>query len=448
MAIPGLNNKHFLVLMGNAFTVIIGFATSFLLFHFLPVREVGMWFVILSLVTLCEAMRYGFLATATVAFYAGTSPERAKTVLGSVWFLALILSGIILSVNGIAFLFLPYIHNAQAILCIKWVGITYLSTVTIDVVSWRLQAEEKYDKIFRYRLINSLLTISSFSILIALGKMTLENALLCNLLANSAVSIVGLWASSGIKHIFHRTRACTMEVLHYGKYMLGTTSFTALLANADTWIINFMLGPAAVAVYNLATRFIAIIELPLRSLLTTGMSEMSISYNRNDIPHLTYIFKKYSGMLTLALVPVIVGLIIIADIPINLLGGEKYSHTIAANSFRLFLLVSLCYPIDRFNGLALDVMRQTRTNFYKVILMLAIKVVANFAGIAIFGSIFGINLSYYVVAICAIIFGNYQLRKHINYTIPDIFITGHRELKALIQNKLPIYSSKKVENKL
>src|SRR4051812_25211489 len=144
MNLSGFNNKHFLVLMGNAFTITIGFTTSFLLFHFLSMEAVGIWFFVQSLVTLCEAARYGLLATATVSFYAGTPPERAANVLGSVWFLALSLSGIILAINGGALLLLPYTHNQEAILCIKWVGITYLSSVTIDISSWRLQADEKY----------------------------------------------------------------------------------------------------------------------------------------------------------------------------------------------------------------------------------------------------------------------------------------------------------------
>src|SRR3954466_15621047 len=103
----GFNNKHFLVLMGNGFTVTIGFATSYLLFHFLSMESVGMWFFVQSLVALCEAARYGFLATATVAFYAGTTPERGATVLGSIWFLAFALSGVLISLNAAAMLFLP-----------------------------------------------------------------------------------------------------------------------------------------------------------------------------------------------------------------------------------------------------------------------------------------------------------------------------------------------------
>jgi O-antigen/teichoic acid export membrane protein len=439
MSLIGLHNKHFLVLMGNTMTIIMGFATSFLLFHFLSVKEVGIWFFVLSLVALCEAARNGFLATATVTFYAGTDKERGAKVLGSVWVLVLALSGVIMTLNAVGVALLPYMHSEVARLCVKWVGITYISSVAIDVAGWRLQAEEKYSRIFQYKIINSIVTIIAFIALVALHTMTLEHALLLNVLTNCVVSVIALWYHSGLKYITKRSKECMAELFHYGKYMLGTTSFTALLVNADTWVITFMLGPAAVAVYNLAIRFMAIIDLPLRSLVTTGMSEMAIAYNRNDLHHITYIFKKYTGMLTIVFIPIAVFGILLADLPVNVLGGAQYLHSEAANAFRLFLLASVLFPLDRFNGLALDVLRQTKVNFYKVIIMLGVKVGGNFAGIAMFGNIFGVNLSAFVVVISAIVYGNYQLKKCLNYRIPDILKLGYQEVKLIVYKKLRGY---------
>jgi O-antigen/teichoic acid export membrane protein len=360
-------------------------------------------------------------------------------VIGSGWFLAMALSAIIATANLVGVALLPLVHNYQLALCIRWVGLTYLSTVGVEVVSWKLQAEEKYPRIFWYRLINSASTILSFSVLIMLHHMTLENALFFNMLTNFFVSVLGVMQGSGIRHISKRTRACMVELLHYGKYMLGTTTCSALLNNADTWVINFVLGPAAVAVYNLAVRFMTVVDLPLRSLITTGMSEMAIAYNRSDMPHIAHIFKKYAGMLTVAFVPMIIIGIIIADIPTNILGGAKYSHSIAANSFRLFLLASVLYPLDRFNGLVLDVTRQTRINFYKVILMLATKFAFNFIGLAIFGNIYGVNLSTFMVIAAAILYGNYQLHKRLDYRIVDILSLGYQEVKALATRRLKLY---------
>jgi O-antigen/teichoic acid export membrane protein len=349
------------------------------------------------------------------------------------------LSGIFMLINAGAYFLLPYTHNREIIMCIKWGGITYLSTVTLDIVAWRLQADQKYMTMLLYRMINSISTIFSFIMLVVVHKMTLENALLYNFLVNCMVSVLGICLNmSGIRYIFRRTKETVSEIMHYGKYMLGTTSISSLLGNSDNWAANIMLGPAGVAVYNLAVRFMAVIDLPLRSFNTTGLSEMAVSYNKNDLHQVTFIFKKYAGMLTVAFIPIVIAALLFADIPIYMIGGAKYSHSIAANSYRLFMLVALLSPMDRFIGLALDVTRKTKINFYKVILMLLIRVLVNFAAIAFFGNIYGINLSCFIVTVFAIAFGHYQLRKKLDYKISEILTLGYSEMKLLVQDKLKL----------
>jgi O-antigen/teichoic acid export membrane protein len=232
------------------------------------------------------------------------------------------------------------------------------------------------------------------------------------------------------------------ELFHYGKYTLGTTSFSVLLGNVDTFMINIILGPAALAVYNLALRFMAIVELPIRTFLTTGMSEMAISLNKNDTQQVTYIFKKYTGMLTIALIPIVIGAILLADFPINFLGGAKYHGSIAANAFRMFIFISLLYPFDRFNGLALDVTRHTKINFYKMIIMLIATVVGDYTGLKIFGNIYGIALSDVIVIITAIAYGNYQLHKYMDYTIAGILSLGYSEIKLLVGKTLKLKNNR------
>ena len=159
---------------------------------------------------------------------------------------------------------------------------------------------------------------------------------------------------------------------------------------------------------------------------------------------LTYIFKKYTGMLTIAFIPLTIGALIFSDIAINILGGAQYHGSIAPNLFRCFMIIALLYPLDRFNGLALDMIHKTKVNFYKVIIMLVVKVAVNFGGIYLFSRIagiqlsglYGIVLSYLLVTLSAIVYGNYQLRKSLDYTIPGILSLGYSEMKVFIGQNL------------
>ena len=371
-------NKHFLVLSGNGFTSVVGLLTGALLAHVLTMNDAGMWWIFNSFVILCESARYGLLATATVKFYAGAPKDRAKTVLGSIWVLALALTAIILLVNlGIYFVF-PHTGNIGTDLYIKWVGLTYLSSLPADVAFWRLQAEEKYQK--------------------KQQKAEQEED----------------------------------QLFHYGKYTFLTTSFSVLIYQSDNWIINLMLGSESVAVYNVATRLLPIIDLPLRSFVTTGTSEMAIQYNQNNMHQVGYIFKKYTGMLTLAFVPVICAAILFGNIAILLYGGHKYDGTIASSAFSIFMMIAILYPFDRFNGVILDITNRAKINSTKVAVMLAVKILAAILGILIFKNIYGIVFGIFLSTLAGVAFGHYYLRKQITYTITEILQLGFSETKVFI----------------
>ncbi len=428
-------NKHFVVLMGNGVTSIIGLAMMYIILHNLSVEHAGLWFLLQSFVGFCEAGRYGLLATATVKFYAGTTGDRSATVLGSVWFLALALSALILLIDALAFLYLPFTNNYEVILCVKWIGINYLSSLPSDVVFWRLQADEEYTKMFWFRMINACSTLASFIVLVVLHQFTLENVIIWNLLTNCSSSLIGIiWYRSGIQYVTRRTKECVAEIFHFGKFTFGTTQLSSLLGNADIWILNFVLGPVSITLYNMAMKLMAFVELPLRSFTTTGFPEMAIAYNQNNLHHVGYLFKKYSGMLSIVFIPAAVVTYFVAPTLMHLLGGHKYNgYTghLAANVFRLTMVLAIIYPIDRFNGLALDVTGYAKTNFYKMIIVICIKLVFGLLLVEVLKNLYGIVIANYISTIVAIIYGSYRLRKTVPHTITGVFSTGFAELLNL-----------------
>lgn len=438
-------NKHFVVLFGNGITSVIGFAMAYIIFHNLPIVEAGIWFILQSFVGLCEAGRYGFLATATVKFYAGTDKARSETVLGSVWFLAIMLTAIVLALNGLALLYLPYTTNFEAILCIKWIGLNYLSSLPSDVVFWRLQADEKYATMFWFRMINACSTILSFILLAIFHDFTLENVIIYNFITNCTSSLIGIfWFHSGIQYFTKRSKECILEIFHYGKYTFGTTAFSSFLGNVDIWIMNFILGPASVAIYNLANRLMALVELPLRTFATTGISEMAIANNAGNEHQVGYIFRKYTGMLTVALIPVAIIAFLIADVAISLLGGHHFdgaSGDLAAHVYRLFMILAITYPFDRFTGMALDITHHTKTNFYKMIIVTSVKIVTGLLFTELLKSLYGIVISNFIATIIGIIYGSYQLNKHIPHNIPGILRIGYTELILLVKKAMDFKKS-------
>lgn len=434
-ALQKLRNKHFLALVGNAVISMFGLLQMWLLYRWLGKEDVGMWLVVMATLSILDSIRNGFLGTATIKFYAGAPRQRAADVLGSVWYLAILITLLMLAVNAGALPLMPFIKDQSTILTIQWVGITILSSLPFSVIFWKLQADEQYGTILWMRMINSGSTILSFVVLYFLGRFSLFNAFLWNALTNTLTSVVGMLAGlGGVKHITARTKATINELLHFGKYSCATSLTSTFMSTANTYMLNYMVGAGAVAILSVPTKLMELVEIPLRSFVGTGMSSMAAAQNQDNKQYFREIMNKYAGILTMAFIPLTIGVLLLADIPVNLLSSGKYAGTEAANIFRMVMIAALIYPIERFNGVALDLLHQPQTNFRKVLVMLAVKVAGNFIFIKALMSyrlaIYGAPISGFFTQLSGVIFGYFFLNKYMKFSIKDILVTGLEEVKG------------------
>ncbi|MEO6524501.1 MAG: oligosaccharide flippase family protein [Mucilaginibacter sp.] len=436
-----LNNKHVLALIGNLVIAVFNVVTMALLLRTMTKPDVGVWFFFLSIYSLADALRNGFLSTGTMKFYAGVAKEQAQVVLGSVWFLAIAVSIGLMLLDACAMPFISMIHNEQVILVIKWFGVTVLSSVVFNVTFWILVADENYLRILALRFVNSGSMIVALVVMLILKKGSLENLLIINFLTNCLTSLVCVvFGYSRIKTIWNRTRKSMTELAHFGKYSLATNLSSNLLGSADTFIITAMLGPAALAIYQVPNKLMEIVEILLRTFVGTGMSGMAIAQNNNNMSHLTYISQKYAGMLTWLFIPLAIGAFFFADLAIWLLAGKQYVGTEAANIFRVFMFVAILYPIDRFNGVTLDIIHLPHINFYKVIIMIVVNVSTTFLGIYLFKNIYGAACTFPFAIVAGLGFGYYHLQKHLpGYSIKNILSTGWVESIAFVKKMTQKY---------
>ncbi|RYY11522.1 MAG: lipopolysaccharide biosynthesis protein [Chitinophagaceae bacterium] len=433
-----LGNKHFLSLAGNGIMAVLGVVTVGLLYHNLSAREAGAYVFFQASFALVDTIRTGFLQTALIKFYTGTSEERGKEVMGSIWVLAtgITLLSFVITIPGL--FLLPYIDNVGLKLTVEWFSLLFAITLPIVLTSWVLQAKGDFGSILFIRLVNQGGFILMIGALIAMGKLNLFNAIAANFLSSLLTAlIVFIRGWTNISSVKQRSRACMIEICHFGKYSMGTTISSNLLRSSDTFIINFMLGPAAVAIYNLPQRLMEIIEIPLRSFMATGITSLSAASNRNKPHEVGEIMKKYAGTITLVIIPVAIVAIIFADSAVALLGGAKYVGTEAANVFRIFMLFGILFPIERFQGVTLDMIHKPHLNLIKMIMMLAVNISGDFIGLHFLGNIYGVALASIPTFLCGLIFGYIALKKYIDHGFTDFFRAGFREWKLLVAPFFP-----------
>lgn len=209
---------------------------------------------------------------------------------------------------------------------------------------------------------------------------------------------------------------------------MGTMIGANLLKNSDTLIIGAMINAEAVAYYSVPLKLFEVMEVPLRSFVATAMPFMSKLINAGEKGRMSDFFEKTTGMFTIALVPFVLLAIIFAEPMVSLLGGSGYGESV--NVFKVFALFALLMPIDRYSGVALDMLNKPSFNFVKVIIMLSVNIVGDILVIRMTGNIFPVAIVSIITFTTGVLLGLHFLRKFIWFTNKGMLFQGLFECKT------------------
>lgn len=428
-----LSNPHLLSMAGNLAVSGLSIVSVALLFRALSVRDIGVWVLFSSTIGLADSFRAGFLTTAFVRARSGATPARAAEVVGSAWAIGLVITGALGLLNLGTSWVLGSASHPEASLLLHWFGVVLVASLPNFMAGCVLQAELRFDRLLYLRLLTQGLFVAGIVGMMLTGTASLERVVYCYVLATAITGIFMLalgWA--GLGSLASRTSTCMQELAHFGKYSVGSYLGSSLLRTSDTFIISIMLGPAALAVYNLPGRFSEIIELPLRSFIATATPAMATAFHQHKLTEVARLLRKNAGVLTWVFMPLVLGTIFLADVPVYLIGGGKYRGTEAANLLRIGMAMAMLYPIDRFVGVALDVVNQPKLNLLKVFLMLAVNVIADVVALFLFHSIYAVALASIPTIAIGFGFGYVQLKKYLPLSLKSIMATGLEEIRVLI----------------
>jgi O-antigen/teichoic acid export membrane protein len=217
-----------------------------------------------------------------------------------------------------------------------------------------------------------------------------------------------------------------------------------LLRSSDTLIIGFMMSAKDLASYSIPLKLIEVIEILLRSFAASAMPVLSKFKSVEQKAELRSAFYRYTGLLSLLILPIIAASILFADSLVVLLGGEQYAES--AYILRILAVYAAFLPLDRFSGITLDIIGKPYLNFLKVILMLIVNVTGDIIAITYFGNIGSIAAVSILTFLTGVIFGNYFLKKYLNHSIKETLKTGFTTMKHILQPLLERFKSLRVGN--
>lgn len=430
-----VKSKYVLSLTSNGVNAIVGMATLSILFRSLTQEDMGNWVFFLTVLLLVDTFRSGFLTTAFVKFYAGADPARQNEIVGSAWFIAGSITLIFVLLNIPAYFLSLYVKDESVSLFLRFFSVNYVFSLPFFVANCILQGKQRYDRLLVLNFTNQGSFLVLLLIVIALGKINIHTVVYCYLASNfisSSMALVRGW--SNITLFKYRNKQATLDLFNFGKFSVGTNLSATLLSSVDAFIIKLFLGPGILAVYNAGVKLIQVVEIPLRSFVYTAMPTLSSHYNAGEKNKVLSVMQSYVGMLTIAMIPFCIVGFIFADWAVLILGGSKYVTSEAPNILRIFLIMSLLYPAERFFALTLDVIHLPKINFLKVMLMLAVTISTDLAAVYFGGGIYAISMASVFVTLTGMVIGYYALNKHYQkFGILKMYQTGYLQVLYLIK---------------
>lgn len=429
------NNRHFHSLTGNLVTAFFNVLSFALLVRILSLDAFGEWVIFLGTYNVLDQVRTALLQSGIIKFYAGVDENTAKQVAGAAWYLSLVVTAIFV-VASFAVYFTGYNYFEPTWhFFIRWIGLLTLFSLPFNFATWVLQASHRFNKIVHIRILQNGSFLAFLIALYLLKQVSLENVLYAyalSLILASAYSLVFRWTL--IRSMAFRTKTQVLELYRFGRLIVGSMLSSSLLNYSDNMIIRAMISPAAVAIYSIPQKFMEVIEIILRSFVATAQPTISAAANRKDWPEVARAFARYTGIVTIMIVPFIFLLFIFTKPLILILAEEQYLN--ATILVRIILLSAILFPIDRFIGVTLDMINKPQVNFYKNLLKLILNIILDIALVWAYTDVSAVAVASVLNLIFAVAFGYYFLRKYIHIEFKQILVAGWQDIKMLIGKKL------------
>jgi lipopolysaccharide exporter len=377
----------------------------------MPVEDIGIWSLFLSVTTVLELLRNGFIRNPMITHLvtATTEDDKGKIITAS-WVLHSLLTALssIFLLAGAKYLaafwkvpeltLLFYIYILRSIVLIPCLQFEYLqqSQFNFRAIFWANVARTAPVGLY---LTAKFIQLKWFGTGVA---PTLYDVSIVQLIAAIASLFVGYFYLKGTTVIFPVVDWKSVRILSgFGKYTLGTTISSMLIKSTDTWMIGRMISTIGVAMYNPALRISNLIEVPTLAVASLAYPRVNKKMKDAGNEGVQDLYIKSVSIILAMMLPCIIPLYLFSDLIIELIFGRNYMD--AAPILRVTIFFTLLIPFNRQFGTVMDALKRPKINFYLLLMMAFLNVIFNFYFLQSFGgpigAAYGTLLSYIIIFI-------------------------------------------------
>lgn len=156
---------------------------------------------------------------------------------------------------------------------------------------------------------------------------------------------------ANIMNFLHSKKFCTLKLtlqmnwkIHLKPIMIlfATNVATTIYVSSDMTILGFMSGEYHTGLYTVSSKIYRVVKLMLAAVLQVSIPRLSNYYNTGNKSGFHSVLMEIGKMLTLLLVPIVVGMYFLSDKIIIMISGIEYQE--ATTSLRV-LCISLLFAI-------------------------------------------------------------------------------------------------------
>lgn len=425
--------------------VVFGFGNLMLLVRIFSKHEVGIWILFMSIASILETARNGFIRNPMLASLSGSDPSHERKILSSSFSLHLILGFLIsLLVWGFGKSLSVFWNVDELQDLFRVYALTNLIMVIVLHFEYIMQARMD----FRGILIITVIRLGLFFFFLLFLKVS-------DLQPGLEVLAWGLFVTSGVTIVIagfilkwdiisvlieKSDRSIIRSLFHLGKYTIGTNISSMVIKNTDSWILGKLLSAGAVAIYNPAIRISNLVEVPtlaIANLIFPQVNKFRIQHGHEGIREL---YTKSVSLILAIVVPAVTFIFFLAKPITSLILGPEYLE--AAGVLQISVFYMLIIPFNRQFGTIMDGLRSPKTNFYLLVMVAALNLVLTLIFVrwfGIYGAAYGTLIAYCTVFVINqwILFRQFRVNTvHVLARIPGWYVSGLKiARRELLVNK-------------
>lgn len=359
-----------------------GLLIFMLLARLLPVEQMGEWALWLTFAAIADAARTGMIQNGFIR-YAAKEPENWSVWVTASSILNLITTiGIGLILSGMAWA-VGYFFEFTSLLDLAWWGVPFMLIQGMVRMAETTQiARRNFLAVLSSNVLNGGLQVVLFGILFWKNEVpSLLQLMEYQALGFGLGFIVHLFFGRETLRLGGFEQQKFLVLARFGRYVAGTNFFSLLFQRLDTLLIGAFLSPAALAIYNVATRLNGLLDLPLNG-LSMAQFPLIAKANAEGEP-IRPVFNRSVRHMAFVTIPLSIFMVAVAPWAVVWMAGDQYAT--AAPLLQILAVAGLVKPWGRAFGMTLDAIGRADLNFKMLLFSMVVNLGLNLSLLPLLG---------------------------------------------------------------